>query len=131
MIFQECIPTANESSISQTVTAYACKRLGLSLVDIRFFQESAGEPVNKGYLKGEPFEAEGNICGFSSWLMMKDIQTVWIRSGMTDKELVITIGHELYHFHENKSITPTNEAKAEAFGRQVYAELTDWARTYY
>ena len=131
MIYAECIPTANESSISNTAAAYSCKRLGLPPVVLRFFQESAGEPIKKGYLKGKPFEAEDSICGFSSWLLLKDTQTVWIRSGMTDKELVITVAHELYHFYENSKYWPTDEQKAEAFGRQVYAELTDWARTYY
>ena len=135
MIFQECNPTATERSISDTVTAYACKRLGLSPVGIRFFGESTGEPVAKGYLKGDPFEAESSICGFSSWLMMKDIQTVWIRSGMTTKDLVITIAHEIFHFYENRSITPTNEQKAEAFGQQIWQELTTpatyWATCLY
>ena len=131
MIYAECTPTAAESSISNTAAANACKRLGLPSVVLRFFRESAGEPVNKGYLKNAPFEAEDSICGFSSWLLLKDTQTVWIRSGMTDKELVITIGHELYHFYENTNYLPTSEAKAEAFGRQIYTELTDWARTYY
>ena len=135
MIFEECPPTSTERSISDTVTAYACKRLGLSLVELRFFRESDGEPVNKGYLKNAPFDAENNICGFSSWLLLKDVHTVWIRSGMATKELVITIGHEIYHLSENRSITPTNESKAEAFGQQIWQEMTTpatyWATCLY
>lgn len=119
MVFEPCIPDPGYTSISSRAASLACYRLGLSSVDIKYFRPSDDEPVPNGRQKGLPFEAESGLRGICTERLLSGKKEIWIRSGLSDKELCITISHELYHF-----AVSDNEYEAEAFGHSIWQEMT-------
>ena len=119
MVFEPHIPEPKDASISERAAALACHRLGLSPVKIKYFQPSDKEPVRNGRQKGLPFEAESGLRGVCTERLLTGKKEIWIRSGLSEKELCITIAHEIYHY-----AVSDNEQKAELFGHQIWQEMT-------
>lgn len=123
MVYIETIPDSAYSSMSKQTAAYACKRLGMPLVELRFFRPTKSEPVRNGRQKGQPWQESTYLKGVCTQRLLSGKADVWIRDGLQADDLIVTIAHEIYHLHEYKNDLATNERKAELFGRQVLSEL--------
>ena len=124
MVFEPHIPEPKYASISSRAAALACHRLGLPPVELRFFRESDAEPVKNGRQRGQPWQDSPYLKGICSQRLLSGETDVWIRSGLSEKQLCITVAHELYHFYENTKYLPTDEDKAEQFGHEIWQEMT-------
>jgi len=123
MVYIECIPDGAYSSMSKQTAAYSCKRLGMPLVELRFFRPTKAEPVRNGRQKGQPWKDSTYLKGVCTQRLLSGKADVWIRDGLHANDLIVTIAHEIFHLYEYKNDLATNEQKAELFGRQVLSEL--------
>lgn len=88
---------------------------------IRFFRPTGGEheEVTETRFRRDPMQGPARLKG----VCLEFDNDVWVRNDLSDRELVLTIAHELYHRKEFIIGRESSEVSAENFGKMILYKL--------
>jgi len=115
--FAQIIPDAATSNFAYQVADQALKELNLNPKRLRFFMPFQKAMERGFWTYGGRWLAEDNIKGRCTHKVATGVKQIWIRVDIPEDDMKTTIRHELYHLYEIMNGLPTNEVKAESFGR--------------